>query len=164
MDELLQRVLDGAAKLDIQRAERGMAEGRWSSTPVSRRAPVDLDAVVLTDRRTGIVAVLHRWADRVRAERGIAVARRRVGYDGALWFVQGAPTLESESRLLSEHWQWATEQSWGGEMTAELAGLLEAIEHGGRKVRLILCPVCDRPVRADTFARDHRACLDVPVI
>lgn len=163
--KILVQLVEGAQALDARRAERGMVHGRRTSTPLSRRAPADLDAIVLTDRRTGVVAVLHRWADRVRQEAPASClpAPRRVRMNGAEWTVEDAPTLDSEAAVLAEHWEWVTAQDWAADMLGELADLLVLLDHGGRRVHLVTCPVCGYPVDADTFVRDHRACLSVPL-
>jgi hypothetical protein len=161
---ILAALVEGARMLDPQRRERGMVHGRRTSTPLSRRAPADLDAIVLTDRRTGVVAVLNRWAERIRREHRLALPLHAVvRHDGETWLVQDAPTLESESAVLAEHWSWASRQPWFQKMLDDLADLLDLMSHGQRRLHLIDCPVCGEPVDADTFGIDHRACISTVI-
>lgn len=139
---LLGEIASLTAQLDARRGERGMVEGKRTSTPVSRRAPVDLDVL---DAQAQSRQVLHRWAMRIQAEH-----------------VPRSP-WRPPARVLREHWDWAVEQPWGPAMVADLEVLRDRLANGGRTVRLIPCPVCRLPVRVDTFAADHRECIDVPL-
>lgn len=146
-DDLLDDIVSGMSGLDPQRGERGMVEGRRTSTPVSRRAPADLDVLVLTDPRSGALATLMHWAGRIRFEHlgGARITRH---------------TLHTESWCIGANWSWAVAQPWGAQMVAELEELrnrLHAVRYG---VPLRPCPVCRLPVRLDRFAIEHRACVD----
>ena len=164
MSDLLSDIAAGTAALSTLRGERGAVDGRRTSTPLSRRSPADLDAIVLRDRRTGVVAVLARWADRVRAEKPVHEPRHRVvELGGQRWVVNEPPTIESESALLARHWAWAERQTWGPAMVAELETLREQLANGGRPVKVRPCPVCGEPVRVDRFVVEHRSCIETPL-
>lgn len=126
-----------------------MVEGRRTSTPVSRRAPADLDVLVLTDPRTGVLAVLSFWAGRVRWGKGIVRPERR--------------TIDTEAGLLSDHWSWALWQPWGPRMVEELEVLASKLHEHRYGVPVRPCPVCGEPVRLDRFVTEHRICLDIPL-
>jgi hypothetical protein len=143
---LLGYIADGLGELDPVRGERGMVDGRRTSTPVSRRAPVDLDVLGLLDRRTGALATLMHWAGRVRREQRLP----RIP----------AHTVTTESALLTEHWSWAVSQTWGPQMVAELTALADTIHEVRYGVPVRPCPVCHEPVRVDRFTIEHRACLN----
>lgn len=145
-DGLLDAILDGMAGLDPRRGERGMVDGRRTSTPLSRRAPVDLDAVGLTDPRSGALAVLMFWAGRIRHGRKLSRVQRH--------------TLQTEAFCISANWLWAVSQSWGEQMIAELAALESRLHQVRYGVPVRPCPVCGEPVRVDRFAIEHRVCLD----
>lgn len=149
MGGLLADILTDSAHLDPRRGERGPVEGRRTSTPLSRRAPADLDVLVFTDPRTGVLAVLMHWAGRIRWEHGM--------YGGKL------RSRATEAAIISRYWDWAMRQPWGGQMHAELSSLADRLhEHRfGTPVRP--CPVCDLPVRLDRFVTEHRECIDVEV-
>ena len=160
MTDLLAEIAAGAARLDPRHPENGITSGRRGSTPAHGRTPVNLHAIALTDRRTGVVAVLNRWAQRVRVERDLpARASHAVDRNGRRWIVETPPTLQTESAVLAEHWEWAVAQPWGKEMVAALEELREQLDHGGRPVKVRICPVCGRPVRLDRLVAEHRACL-----
>lgn len=145
-DDLLAGILDGMAGLDSHRGERGMVEGRRTSTPLSRRAPADLDALDLTDPRSGALAKLMHWAARIRFERRLPRVQRH--------------TLQSEAFCIGANWSWALEQPWGSRMIAELAALESRLHQVRYGVPVRPCPVCGEPVRVDRFAVEHRACLE----
>lgn len=141
-------ILAGAASLeglDPQRRERGLNGGRWTSTPISRRSPVNLDVLVLTDRRTGVLAVLMHWAGRIRYEQRLPRPKTR--------------SVRSEAAVLGVYWRWAMSQPWGGEMLDELTTLSGALHEVRFGVPVRPCPVCHEPVRMDRFAAEHRACI-----
>jgi hypothetical protein len=164
VSDLLADITLGTAALSSHRGERGVVDGRRTSTPLSRRSPADLDAIVLRDRRTGVVAVLGRWADRVRVERPVREPRHRVVVlGGQRWIVQEPRTIESESQVLAFHWAWAERQPWGPDMVAELETLREQLANGGRPVKIRPCPVCNLPVRVDRFVVEHRECIETPL-
>lgn len=143
---LLGDILADSAGLTPQRGERGMVEGRRTSTPLSRRAPADLDVLVLTDPRTGVLAVLSYWANRIRWGKGIADGRGR--------------SITTESALITRHWDWAMRQSWAGDMLVELEALASKLHEHRYGVAVRPCPVCGEPVRLDRFVTEHRGCLD----
>lgn len=145
-DGLLGAILDGMSGLDPRRGERGMVDGRRTSTPLSRRAPVDLDAVGLTDPRSGALATLMFWAGRIRFERRLPRVQRH--------------TLQSEAEVIEVAWDWALQQPWGGQMATELAALESRLHQVRYGVPVRPCPVCRLPVRVDRFSVEHRACLD----
>lgn len=140
-------ILADAGHLDPRRGERGMVEGRRTSTPMSRRAPVDLDLIVLTDPRTGVLAVLSHWAGRIRWGKGIEGSKFR--------------STGIEAGIIREHWDWAMRQSWGGQMHAELLVLADRLHQHRYGVPVRPCPVCGEQVRVDRFVTEHRACIDV---
>lgn len=147
MTGLLADIAADSRFLDPRRGERGMVHGRRSSTPVSRRAPADLDALVLTDPRTGVLATLMHWANRVRYELRLP---RPAGH-----------TIRTEVEVLSDHWAWATAELPGlEESLASLRDVLYEFRHGAKLRR---CPVCGEPVRIDRFSIEHRTCIDQPV-
>lgn len=148
---LVSYITDNLPALDPVRLERGMVDGRRESTPVSRRAPVNLDVLGLLDRRTGGLATLMFWAHRVR-------------YELRLPRVPGH-TLSTESAVLTEYWRWALAQPWGPRMVAELTALADTVHEVRYGVPVRPCPVCSEPVRVDRFTIEHRACLtDQPPI
>lgn len=148
-DGLLGDILAGMAGLDTRRGERGMVEGRRTSTPLSRRAPIDLDVVSLTDPRSGALATLMLWAGRIRHGRNLPRIPRH--------------TLQSEAECIGENWSWALLQPWGPEMAEQLVALADRLHEVRYGVPVRPCPVCGLPVRVDRFAVEHRACLDTPL-
>lgn len=148
MTRILADIVTGAAELDPQRRERGMSDGRWTSTPASRRAPVNLDVLVLTDRRTGVLAVLMHWAGRIRHEHPSHPPR------------PAQHSVRTEAGVLGVYWRWALEQPWAPDMLAELTELADTIHEVRFGVPVRPCPVCREPVRVDRFATEHRACLE----
>lgn len=148
-DDLLGDIVAGMSGLEPQRGERGMVEGRRTSTPLSHRAPADLDVIVLTDPRSGALATLMFWAGRIRHGRKMPRAPRH--------------TLQSEARCIAASWSWAVDQPWGEQMVAELEALRGRLYEMRYGVPMQPCPVCRLPVRLDRFAIEHRACLDIPV-
>lgn len=144
---LLAGILDGLAELQVERGERGLVDGRRTSTIASRRAPADMDVLVLRDPRTGVLALLLHWAGRVRWEQGIPAGKRR--------------TVGSEARVLADHWEWAATQPWGAQMVAQLESLADLVHEARYGAPVRPCPVCGEPVRLDRFVREHRACLDI---
>lgn len=160
MTELLREIAAGTARLDPRHPENGMVSGRRGSTPAHRQAPVNLNALSLTDRRTGVVAILSRWANRIRSERHLPVPSGRVvEVQGQRWVVVEPATIEGETAVLAEHWSWALQQPWGPEMVARLEELRDQLANGGRQVKVRVCPVCSLPVRLDRLVADHRECL-----
>lgn len=139
-------ILADAALLEPQRGERGMTHGRRTSTPVSRRAPADLDVLVLTDPRTGVLATLMHWAGRVRHELKLQHPPMR--------------SIATETQTLTDHWTWALEQRWGSRMGVELDALADRLHEVRFGVPVRPCPVCSEPVRVDRFVTEHRVCLD----
>jgi hypothetical protein len=137
--QLLTEVTVLAASLNTERGERGMVHGRRTSTPASRRSPVDLDAL---DAQREAQVTLRRWADRV--------CRAHVRH---CWEDPSAPAV------LRDHWDWAVAQPWGPAMVAELEALRARLANGGRPVRVIVCPVCSLPTRLDRLVVEHRSCL-----
>lgn len=133
------------AGLDPERGERGMVDGRRTSTPVSRRAPVDLDALVLQDPRSGTLAVLREWGARIRWEQRIAGGKVR--------------TMGMEASLIAEHWEWAVRQPWGPQMVAQLGALADRLYEVRHGVKLRACPVCGGLVRLDRIVSEHRDCI-----
>lgn len=159
---LLDGIADGHRRLvsGAQRGERGMVHGRRTSTPLDRRAPADLDAIVLTDRRTGVAAVLAQWADRIRREKPVpGPPKRAIRRDHRIYVIEQAPTVDSEMAVLREHWDWALAQPWGKDMLSALEELSDQLAHGGRRVPLRHCPVCNGLVRLDRIVTEHRSCL-----
>lgn len=126
-----------------------MVEGRRTSTPLNRRSPADLDLVVLTDPRTGVLAVLSHWAGRIRHGKRVA--------NGHLH------SRAVEAALIREHWDWAMRQPWGGQMYSELMALADRLHQHRYGAPVRPCPVCGEPVRVDRFVTEHRACIDVPL-
>jgi hypothetical protein len=126
-----------------------MVEGRRTSSPLSRRAPADLDVLVLTDPRTGVLAVLSHWAGRIRWGRGIEGGKFR--------------TRAVEAALIRDNWDWAMRQPWGGKMYVELEALASRLHEHRYGVPLRPCPVCGELVRLDRFVTEHRECIDTPV-
>lgn len=141
----LRDILDGMAGLD-RRGERGMVAGKRTSTPLSRRAPTDLDVLVLTDPRSGALATLMHWAGRIRHERKLPRIPRH--------------TLVSEAETIGENWSWALQQPWGPRMADELLSLADRLHQVRYGVPVRPCPVCKLPVRVDRFAIEHRECID----
>lgn len=124
-----------------------MVSGRRTSSPLSRRAPADLDVLVLTDPRTGVLSILMHWAGRIRQTRGIVGGKLR--------------SRASEAALIREHWDWAMRQSWGGQMYDELMALASRLHEVRYGVPVRPCPVCGEQVRVDRFVTEHRECIDV---
>lgn len=147
-DGLLGDILDGMAGL-APRGERGMVAGRRTSTPLSRRAPADLDVLVLTDPRSGALATLMFWAGRIRHGRNLPRP--------------SSHTLVSEAEVIETSWTWALVQPWGPKMAEELVALADRLHEVRFGVPVKPCPVCTLPVRVDRFATEHRACLDTPL-
>lgn len=148
---LLADITDGFESLDPRRRERGLTDSRWSSTPVNRRAPVNLDVLVLTDRRTGVLAVLMHWASRIRFEHPDKPPH------------PPQRSVRTEATLLGLYWRWALDQPWGDDMVAELtelSGVLHEVRFG---VPIRPCPVCREPVRLDRFVAEHRSCIETPL-
>lgn len=143
---LLRDILAGMAGLDPRRGERGMVEGKRTSSPLSRRAPADLDVLVLTDPRSGALATLMHWANRIRHARNLP---RPAGH-----------TLQTESEVIEASWSWALVQPWGPRMAEELVALADRLHEVRYGVPVRPCPVCSEPVRVDRFAVEHRACID----
>jgi hypothetical protein len=157
---LLDAIASGTARLDPQR--RVQATGsRGGSMPASRRSIANDDVLVLTDRRTGVVAVLNRWAEKIRQGLPLPLQPRQiVSTRGRLWMALPPVTIETELAVLDEHWQWAVQQPWGEKMVSDLEALRDAILSAtGMTVRLIECPVCGMPSRIDEFVANHRDCL-----
>jgi hypothetical protein len=146
---LLRDIADEAHGLDPLRRERGTSVGRWSSTIAARQAPVNLDAIVLRDPRTGVLAVVSHWAGRIRWHYRLPPVPRR--------------SVTTEIQVLAEYWDWALRQPWGGRMLDELLSLREMLHQVRYGVPLRLCPVCGEPVRIDRFVVEHRACIDKKV-
>jgi hypothetical protein len=123
-----------------------MVAGKRTSSPLSHRAPADLDVLVLTDPRTGVLAILSFWAGRIRWGKHIPGGKLR--------------TRGAEAALIRENWDWAMRQPWGHQMHEELRLLASKLhEHRfGTPVRP--CPVCGEPVRLDRFVTEHRECLE----
>lgn len=144
---LLDDILTDSAQLDPRRGERGMVEGRRTSAPLSRRAPADLDVLVLTDPRTGVLAVLMHWAGRIRWEKKMASPPQR--------------SRLTESTTIRRYWDWSMRQPWGGEMFDQLAALAGQLHEYRYGTPVRPCPVCGEPVRLDRFVTEHRECLDV---
>jgi hypothetical protein len=142
---LLTDIVTDAAGLDPRLGERGMVEGRRSSSPVSRRAPVDLDVLGLTDHRTGVLSVLMFWAGRIRWE--LKLPRPRLH------------SMATEVEVLTDHWAWALEESWGPQMATELTSLRDAVYEARHGVKIRPCPVCSEPVRVDRFVAEHAECI-----
>ena len=149
-DVLLADIVTGIAALDPERRERGMTLGRWSSTPLSRRSPVNLDVLVLTDRRTGVLAVLTHWAGRIRHAQKLPHPSSK--------------SVRSEAAVIGVYWRWALAQTWGGDMLDELRALSGAIHEVRYGVPVRPCPVCREPVRLDRFVAEHRTCLAQAVV
>ena len=147
--DLLRDILVDSDHLDPRRGERGMTHGRRTSTPLSRRAPVDLDVLVLTDPRTGVLAVLTFWASRIRWAKKMQPPQRR--------------TASSEGDLLRRYWDWAMRQPWGGQMHQELEEMAGRLHEHRYGVPVRPCPVCREPVRVDRFVTEHRECLDTRI-
>lgn len=145
-DHPLIDILDGMAGLDVHRGERGMVSGKRTSTPLSRRAPADLDVLVLTDPRSGALATLMHWAGRIRHGRKLPRVAQH--------------TLQSEANVIGANWPWALVQPWGPQMAEELVALANRLHEVRYGVPVRPCPVCSLPVRVDRFAAEHRACLD----
>lgn len=145
--DLLTDIVAGVPYLDPRRGERGQVHGRRTSSPVSHRAPADLDVLVLTDPRTGLLAVLMHWAGRIRHERPVAGDSMR--------------SVISEANLIAGHWDWAMRQPWAGAMLAELEALADRVHEVRYGVSVRPCPVCGEPVRLDRFSVDHRDCIGV---
>ena len=142
----LSDILDGMAGLEAFRGERGMVAGRRTSTPLSRRAPADLDVLVLTDPRSGALATLMHWAGRIRHERKLPRVAQH--------------TLRSEAEVIAAEWNWALVQPWGPQMAEELVELANRLHQVRFGVPVRPCPVCGEPVRVDRFAIEHRVCID----
>jgi hypothetical protein len=138
-------ISESMEQLDPVLGERGATVGRWTSTPVSRRSPVNLDVLVLTDRRTGALAVLMFWANRVRFEQKISRPREH--------------TVKSEAGILGVYWRWALSRPWAPDMLAELNDLADTIHEVRHGVKVRPCPVCGLPVRVDRIVAEHRSCL-----
>ena len=147
MTALPEYISQGMADLDPVHRERGTVQGRWTSTPISRRSPVNLDVLVLTDRRTGALAVLTHWAGRIRHEHPSHPATP----------VQ--KSVRSEAGLLGVFWRWALAQPWAGEMLAELNALADTIHEVRHGVKVRPCPHCGEPVRVDRIVAEHGGCL-----
>lgn len=130
-----------------------MTEGRWASTPVSRRSIVNLDVLVLTDRRTGVLAVLTHWAGRIRHEHPIFHDLPH----------PKLKSVRSEAAVLGVYWRWALAQSWGSDMLDELTALSLAIHEVRFGVPVRACPICREPVRLDRFVAEHRTCIQTPI-
>jgi hypothetical protein len=145
LGSLLSDIADEAHGLGPERGERGPSNGRYSSTLASRQAPANLDAIVLRDPRTGVLAVTSHWAGRIRWHRGLDRAQSR--------------SVTTETALIAEHWDWACEQPWGPQMVTELTELRDALYHARHGVHLRMCPVCGEPVRVDRFVSEHRDCI-----
>lgn len=126
-----------------------MVSGKRTSTPLSRRAPADLDVLVLTDPRSGALATLMHWANRIRHERRLPRVPRH--------------TLQSEAAVIEAAWSWALLQPWGPRMAEELVALADRLHEVRFGVPVKPCPVCGLPVRVDRFAAEHRACLEIPI-
>jgi hypothetical protein len=149
LPEVVTDIVAGLDALDPRRRERGLSDGRWTSTPASRRAPVNLDVLVLTDRRTGVLAVLMHWAGRIRHAQRLPHPRTK--------------SVRSEAAVLGVYWRWALEQPWGPDMLDELAVLSGAIHVVRFGVPVRPCPVCREPVRLDRFVAEHRSCIETPL-
>lgn len=147
MTDLARYIADGMESLDPRRRERGMIEGRWTSTPASRRSPVNLDVLVLTDRRTGALAVLTHWAGRIRHEHPAHPPHPR------------QKSVRTEAGLLGVYWRWALQQPWAADMLRELTELADIIHEVRHGVPVRPCPVCKLPVRVDRIVAEHRECL-----
>lgn len=158
---LLADIAIGAATLDPTRRSLGAGDGRGASMPASRRSIANDDVLVLTDRRTGVVAVLHRWADRIRTEKPLPPpVMQIVSTRSRLWSVVPPATISSELAVLDEHWAWALQQAWAEEMVADLEDLRDKIlSAAGVMVHLVPCPVCGILTRLDEFVTIHRDCL-----
>jgi hypothetical protein len=105
--------------------------------------------LVLTDRRTGALAVLTHWAGRIRHEHPNHPAHPRM------------KSVRTEAGLLGVYWRWALQQPWAGDMLAELNDLADTIHEARFGVVVRPCPVCREPVRVDRIVAEHRACLAV---
>jgi hypothetical protein len=143
----LSDIAEGMAQLDPVLGERGATTGRWTSTPISRRSPVNLDVLVLTDRRTGALAVLTHWAGRIRHEHPHHPSPPR------------QKSVRTEAGLLGVYWCWALEQPWAPDMLGELNELADTIHEVRHGVKVRPCPVCGLPVRVDRIVAEHRSCL-----
>lgn len=143
--DVLADIVAGMGELDPQRRERGMSEGRWSSTPVSRRSPVNLDVLSLTDRRTGALATLMYWAGRLRRDFDIP----RIP----------AHTIRSEALILSMWWDQAVRRPWGPQMVTEITALADTVHEVRFGVPVRPCPACGEPVRVDRVASEHGDCV-----
>jgi hypothetical protein len=145
--DLVTYISEGMDGLDPVRRERGSTVGRWSSTPISRRSPVNLDVLVLTDRRTGALAVLTHWAGRIRHEHPNRPPHPRL------------KSVRTEAGLLGVYWRWALDQPWAADMLTELTELADTIHEVRFGVVVRPCPACGLPVRVDRIVAEHRACL-----
>jgi hypothetical protein len=140
-------IADGMAGLDPVRRERGYTTGRWSSTPISRRSLVNLDVLVLTDKRTGALAVLTHWAGRIRHEHPSHPPHPR------------QKSVRTEAGLLGVYWRWALQQPWAVDMLDELTELADTIHEVRYGVAVRPCPKCRLPVRVDRLVAEHGECL-----
>ena len=140
----LSYIVEGFDHLDPRNRERG-GNGR-STAPLSWREPADLDVLVLTDPRTGVLAVLMHWAGRIRHGLRLEHVAQR--------------SVSTEAALIEQHWAWALTQPWAPQMGAELAALADRIHEIRHGVPVRPCPVCGEPVRVDRFTTEHRNCLD----
>jgi hypothetical protein len=137
-------LLDEIAALTAQpaeRGERGMVDGRRTSTPVSRQAPADLDKI---DADLHARAIMRKWAAQIIEVRGYSRT-----------FHWAEPV-----KMIQHHWQWAVAQPWGPAMVAELEQVRENLANGGRSIPVVPCPVCNELVRIDEIVTEHRACIE----
>lgn len=144
---LITDLFEDSQGLDVVRRERGA--NRSVSSIASQRSPANLDAIALTDPRTGVLAVASHWAGRIRWHHRLLPEPRR--------------SVTTELTLIAEHWDWAVGQPWGEKMVEELTSLRDALYHARHGVHLRRCPVCDEPVRVDRFVREHGACINEKV-
>ena len=152
---------------------------RWDQAGgglASHGSPARLDAIVASDARRGVVnlspwswnddlahdptasafAVLHRWAQQIRAERQI----ERPKLDRGLLlprFVPAPLTVNTEARRIALHLDYAAAQPWVAQMHTglrRLHGQLQATNGTGEPKPLGRCPLptkeaeaCDGPLR-----------------
>jgi hypothetical protein len=109
----------------------GVTDGRTAGL-ASHKAPARLDVLVLRDGRSGdpvegdpdgnrgvsVLALLRRWADTIRDERGLEPPRKL--------------NVDSERRLLAAHLDWALTRPWAGGLYGDVRRVWSALKaaHG----------------------------------